>query len=261
VRRALPVLLLPALLAACATGGTAGAGGQGGQAAGLRDMPITAAETGGPSLFVPVRDVRNRRFARTIRQRFDYSCGSAALATLLTHHYSLPTTEQAVLQEMVAEGDAERIRTLGFSLLDMQRYLARRGIRANGYRMPLDRFAEVQVPAIVLIDNNGYRHFVVLRGITDDRVLIGDPNLGTRTMPRIRFEESWNGVLFVILDRPDLGRANFNLAEDWGVRSRAPGSLVREAMDRNLTGLGMPAPLVLYSGVPDTRGFLPQRFF
>ncbi|WP_137127773.1 C39 family peptidase [Roseomonas sp. HF4] len=259
MRRALTPILLSALLAACAADGTEGTRAP--PAPGAAAMPVPDFDTGGPSLLVPVRDIRSRRFARTIRQRFDYSCGSAALATLLTHHYRLPTTEEAVLQDMVAEGDAERIRTLGFSLLDMQRYLARRGIRSNGYRMPLERFAEVGVPAIVLIDNNGYRHFVVLRGITGDRVLIGDPNLGTRTMPRVRFEESWNGVLFVILDRPDLGRAGYSLAEDWGIRSRAPGVLVRDQMDRTLVGLGMPAPLVLYSGVPDTRGFLPQRFF
>jgi predicted double-glycine peptidase len=256
IYRALRLLLLPGLLAAC--GGNPDV-----TAAAPARISVTAteAQTGGANLVVSVRDIRSRRFARTIRQRFDYSCGSAALATLLTHHYGLRTSEEEVLQEMIAGGDEERIRTLGFSLLDMQRYLARRGIRANGYRMPLDRFATVRVPAIALIDNNGYRHFVVVRGISDDRVLIGDPNLGTRTMPRVRFEESWNGVLFVILDRPDIGQASFDLAEDWGVRPRAPGRLVRDAIDDNLIGLGMPAPLVLYSGVPDAPRFLPQRFF
>lgn len=224
-------------------------------------LELPAAETGGADVFVPVRDIRARRFARTIRQRYDFSCGSAALATLLTYHYGLPTTEQAVLEDMIATGEVERIRNLGFSLLDMQRYLARRGIRSNGYRMPLDRFATVRVPAIVLINNNGYRHFVVLRGLSDDRVLIADPNLGTRTMPRVRFEDSWNGVLFLILDRPETGKASFDLAEDWGVRPRAPGSLVREALDRNTLGYGMPAPIAIYSNAGSLRDFLPRPFF
>lgn len=257
MRRAVPTLILATALAACGAGGPSRTPER---QVGTR-LPLTEAETGGPALFVGVRDIRARRFERTVRQRFDYSCGSAALATLLTHHYALPTSEEDVLRAMIAEGDAERIRSAGFSLLDMQRYLARRGIRANGYRMPLDRLAEVGVPAIVLIDNNGYRHFVVLRGITQDRVLIADPNLGTRTMPRVRFEEAWNGVLFVILDRPDLGRAQFSLAQDWGVRPRAPGRLVRDAMDDLARSFGMPAPLVLYSGEPPMRDFLPQRFF
>lgn len=254
MRRAVPAILLATALAAC------GAAAPPDRQAATR-LPVTEVETGGPSLFVPVRDIRARRFLRTVRQRFDYSCGSAALATLLTHHYALPTSEEDILRTMIAEGDAERIRNVGFSLLDMQRYLARRGIRSNGYRMPLDRLAEAGLPAIVLIDNNGYRHFVVLRGITHDRVLIADPNLGTRTMPRTRFEEVWNGVLFVILDRPDLGRAQFSLAEDWGVRSRAPGRLVRDAMDDQMRGTGMPVPAMLHSGEPPFRDFLPPRFF
>lgn len=246
------MLALVAGLSACASaGGTV----QDGAARIVPDVALTEATTGGPNLSVPMMSVRARRFARTIRQRFDYSCGSAALATLLTFHYGMPTSEDDVLRDMIAQGDAERIRTAGFSLLDMQSYLASRGLRANGYRLPLDRLAEARIPAIALIDANGYRHFVVVRGISADRVLLADPNLGTRTMPRVRFEESWNGVLFVILDRPDLGQAGFNLAEDWGVRPRARGELVRDAMELNQRGFGVPPPILYNSGQPPVRWF------
>lgn len=239
-----------ALLAGCATD----VPGRDGAAAPGR-VALTETATGGPSLTLPVQDFRSRRFARTVRQRFDYSCGSAALATLLTYHYGMPTSEEEVLRDMMTHGDAERIRSAGFSLLDMRDYLARRGLRSNGYRLPLARLAQARIPGIALIDNNGYRHFVVVRGLSEDRVLIADPNLGTRTMPRVRFEEAWSGVLFVILDHPEIAQASFNLGEDWNVRPRAPGSLVREAMDRGLHGLGMPSPILLNGGEPPTRWF------
>lgn len=247
---ALPVLA--AVLAGCASSASPGAGSA---APMTSDVMLTETATGGPSLAVPMTSIRARRFTRTIRQRYDFSCGSAALATLLTYQYDMPTTENDVLRDMIAHGDAERIRTAGFSLLDMQTYLASRGLRSNGYRLSLDRLAEARVPAIALIDTNGYRHFVVVRGVTPDRVLLGDPNLGTRTMPRVRFEENWNGVLFVILDHPDRGHATFNLAEDWGVRPRAPGELVRDSMDLNQRGFGMPPPILYNGGVPPTRWF------
>jgi predicted double-glycine peptidase len=250
VRSLLSVLVLPAvvtLLSGCASPA------QRADSAMRTDattMALTETSTRGPNLAVPVRSILGRRFARTTRQQYDFSCGSAALATLLTYHYGMPTAEEDVLRAMFAQGDAERIRTAGFSLLDMQTYLAARGLRSNGYRLPLDRLAQAGVPAIALIDTNGYRHFVVVRGVTADRVLLADPNLGTRTMPRVRFEESWNGVLFLIMDHPEIGQAGFGLAEDWGIRPRAPGEIVRDAMALNQRGFGVPPPILYNGGVP-----------
>ena len=236
MRPAPMALALLLLLGGCAT--------QSGAPAALSNDPkvnltISPQLTGGAAVSPRVTD---------IRQQQDFSCGSAALATLLTYHYGMSINEEDILKEMIARGDEARIRNAGFSLLDMRNFLARRGLRAEGFRLPLDKLAEAGVPAIALVNTNGYRHFVLLRGISADRILLADPALGTRSMPRVRFEESWNGVLFVILDRPDIGRANFNLAEDWGMRGRAPGTLVRDALDRSLTGFGMPGAPLLQGG-------------
>lgn len=182
---------------------------------------------------------RERRFVSTIRQRYDFSCGSAAIATLLTHHYARPTTEEQVFRAMFEGGDGARIRAEGFSMLDMQRYLASRGLQANGYRLPLARIEELRVPAIVLIDLNGYRHFVVLRGLTAERVLLGDPNLGTRTMPRAEFERAWSGVVFFILDHMEIAQASFGRAEDWNARPRASTDLARQMIDLGIAGMGI----------------------
>ena len=35
---------------------------------------------------VPVTSLKDIKFQRTLRQQYDYSCGAAALATLLSHH-------------------------------------------------------------------------------------------------------------------------------------------------------------------------------
>lgn len=238
-------LALLALLGGCATPSTAPVALSSDPKVNLTISPQL---TGGAAIAPRVTDLRSRRFHRIIRQQFDFSCGSAALATLLTYHYGTPVNEEEILKEMIAQGDEARIRNAGFSLLDMRNFLARRGLRAEGFRLPLDKLAEAGVPAIALVDTNGYRHFVLLRGISADRILLADPALGTRSMPRVRFEESWNGVLFVILDRPEIGRANFNTAEDWGIRGRAPGTLVRDALDRSLTGFGMPGAPLLQGG-------------
>src|SRR5690606_20299588 len=73
---------------------------------------------------VPTQSIQELKFAEVIRQQFDFSCGSAALATLLTYHYEDPTDEMQAFIAMYEQGDQERIRQAGFSLLDMKNYLA-----------------------------------------------------------------------------------------------------------------------------------------
>ena len=170
---------------------------------------------------MPVKSMKDLRFQATMRQQYDFSCGSAALATLLTHHYNTPVTEQLAFQEMFSTGDQQKIRKEGFSLLDMQRFLKNRGFTANGFQLPLDKLIEAKLPAIVLISDNGYNHFVVVKGAADGRILIGDPSRGTRLMPRDRFESLWaNRILFVIHEGPI--KPGFNLTADWRNAPRAP---------------------------------------
>ena len=170
---------------------------------------------------MPVKSMKDLRFQATLRQQYDFSCGSAALATLLTHHYDTPTTEEAAFQAMFASGDQQKIRREGFSLLDMQRFLKDRGFTANGFQLPLDKLIEAKLPAIVLISDNGYRHFVVIKGFDDGRILLGDPSRGTRVMARERFESIWaNRILFVVHEGPV--QPGFNQASDWRNAPRAP---------------------------------------
>lgn len=178
---------------------------------------------------VGVQSIKERVFRNTVRQRYDFSCGSAALATLLTYHYAEPTTEEQTFKAMFADGDQERIMKVGFSMADMKRYLASRGLEANGYRVPFEKLAELGVPAIVLLNHQGYRHFVVVKGMSTDRVLVGDPALGTRALPRKEFEKMWSGVLFVILNRKQQGQASFNQPAEWHLREPAPLSVARSS--------------------------------
>lgn len=173
---------------------------------------------------VPVTSLREARFRTTIRQQYDFSCGSAAVATLLTYQYNVPTTEETVFANMYVNGDQAKIRAEGFSLLDMKRFLESRGFQADGYELPLSKLEEAKIPAIVLIVENGYHHFVVVKGVKGNRVLIGDPARGTRALEREHFESIWDSqLLFVIHNRTD--SAQFNLASDWRVAPTGPYSM------------------------------------
>lgn len=170
---------------------------------------------------VPVTSMQEARFKSTVRQQYDFSCGSAAVATLLTYQYGYPINEQIAFQEMFAHGDQQKIRREGFSLLDMKRFLEAHGFAADGFIQPLEKLMSAQLPAIVLINDKGYHHFVVIKGMRDGRILIGDPSGGTRTIARSTFESSmWvNRLLFVIHNRKD--QAKFNNVADWNAAPHA----------------------------------------
>lgn len=176
---------------------------------------------GGGRYAVKVTSLKEARFKSTTRQQFDFSCGSAAVATLLTHHYDYPVSEQSVFEEMFASGDQTKIRREGFSLLDMKSYLNAHQFQADGFELPLAKLLESSLPAIVLIADKGYRHFVVIKGMRDGRILMGDPSNGTRAVSRASFESTWvNKILFVIHNKQKL--AQFNIEADWQVAPRAP---------------------------------------
>jgi predicted double-glycine peptidase len=160
-------------------------------------------------------------FRSVVRQRYDFSCGSAAVATLLTYHYGEPTGEAVPFRAMWQQGDREAIRKVGFSMLDMKSYLRSRGYRAEGFRLTIDQLRQVKRPTIVLLNLNGFKHFVVIKGLKGDRVLTGDSVLGINEYALSDFEELWNGIVLAIVDG-EHARPIFNLPGDWGPWSKAP---------------------------------------
>lgn len=168
-----------------------------------------------------------------VRQEYDFSCGSAAVATLMTYHYDRPTSEADVFEAMILEGDKEQIQTYGFSMLDMKRYLDAQGLNADGFEITLDDFIRIGVPAITLIDTGGYKHFVVVKGVDRDNVLVGDPAAGTVVVPREMFETLWSNKVLGVRAEVELAREHFNSERDWRVR---PASPLENGLQRSSVG-------------------------
>lgn len=162
-----------------------------------------------------VKSMLDMRFRDVSRQIYDYSCGSASLATLLNYHYGMKTDEAQLIKAMLEAGDKEKIKKEGFSLLDMKNYLKSVGLNADGYRESLDSLAKAGVPAIILINNKGYLHFVVVKGVRGNKVLVGDPAAGLKIVTRSELEAMWNGILFVINNKRDVAKRTFNNQKEW----------------------------------------------
>ena len=207
-------------------------------------ISFTGLTTGSGYAVFSEQSFQERKFSTTIKQKFDFSCGSAALATLLLFTYHMPETETSVFVDMYNNGDQKAIQQSGFSLLDMKEYLSRRGIPSGGFRAPLAKLAEIRVPAIVLINEHGYKHFVVLRGIRNGNVLLADPAIGLRTVSVHDFEKQWSGIFFIVLTDLPAARAGFNDQQDWSADPGAPIDLSRFMINlATLQQVTMPNPM------------------
>jgi predicted double-glycine peptidase len=147
-----------------------------------------------------VESMQERRFRNMVRQHTDYSCGAAALATILRYAYHLDADEGTVIEGMMGVSDPELVHQRGFSLLDIKRYVESLGMRGRGYRVDENRLRSMRIPGLVLMDVRGFRHFVVLKQVRDDVVDVADPILGNRSIPINEFLESWpSRAVFVVI--------------------------------------------------------------
>ncbi len=187
-------------------------------------------------LQLEVKSFRERQFGSVLRQEYDYSCGSAAVASLLSYHYDDPVSEQQVFTAMMAAADVEKVRREGFSMLDMKRYLETKGYRADGFRLDLAGIRQrIALPLIVLMTIDGFRHFVVIKGLSEQEVLIGDPTRGLMIYDHQKFLSQWDGVAFVIRSHVELGRASFREREHWPEIAGAP---LQRGIDGNELPMG-----------------------
>ena len=167
---------------------------------------------GGPiTQSVRIEPYSEFKYKHVVRQAYDFSCGSAALVTILNYDLGLKLTEQQAMEGMLERGEKEKIiERRGFSLLDMKRYVASIGAESAGFRAEVKDLTTLDHPAIVPITYAGAKHFVVLRGIRDGLVYVADPSAGNIVFSVKEFSTLWDrNTLFMVYppkDRPAIGQ-------------------------------------------------------
>ena len=151
-----------------------------------------------------VRSLLEARRDHVVVQRYDLSCGAAALATVLTYEQGDKVSEREVAAGMLRHTSIRLVQQqLGFSLLDLKHYAESRGFAADGYTdLTLDDLVNFG-PTIVPVKLRGFSHFVIFRGMQGNRVLLADPAFGNRTMPAETFENIWENRIGFTVNRTD----------------------------------------------------------
>lgn len=178
------------------------------------------------------KSIVDLRFTHVVRQRFDLSCGAAAVATLLTYYYGDEVSEKQVITEVLGFGDKSKIEKEGFSMLELKQFGERHNYVVRGYRITTpDAVTEIKIPFLTLVNNRGYNHFVIVKGAKNGVVYIADSAFGNRSVPLDQFKTEWSNVILVFLSRTR--RPKNQLALEPSLK--APLGEVVQILDRYLT--------------------------
>ncbi len=154
-----------------------------------------------------VKPLNEIQFKNITKQSFDYSCGSAALATLLNSYLGENFTERQVIQGLMDLGSKEKIsERRAFSLLDMKKFVSTLGYEGNGYKAELNDLKTLGKPCILPIEFLGYRHFTIFRGIHGNHIFLADPFRGNTSYALNTFKDMWFENVIFVVDRPDTGK-------------------------------------------------------
>lgn len=164
-----------------------------------------------PSVANPIRPYRELRYEGVIGQTSYYTCGPAAVATLLSHYYGQPTAESEILElsEKAMEGSGKSPEERGVTALALRQALAAKGIQARGMRLTLtslaDYFRKGGLP-VVLHLTKPQMHYVLAVGMVGDWVILADPSWGRRIQPLSALvnEQGFSGVTLVPLPPENL---------------------------------------------------------
>jgi len=165
---------------------------------------------------VSVKPLSELKFRNIVHQAYDYSCGSAALTTLLNGYLGRKFSEKQVMDGLLKFGEYDKIvQRRGFSLLDMKRLVTALGHPSGGYKGTIDDLKKLDHPAIVPIHYMNFKHFVVIKKFKDGRFFVADPALGNISFPEHRFADIWeNNVMFIVFPNGFKPQSTLELAEE-----------------------------------------------
>ena len=177
---------------------------------------VAVGQDGQYDQLVNVEPLSVQKFNNVVRQAYDYSCGSAALTTLLDYYLGRNFQERQVMEGLLRFGETERIvQRRGFSLLDMKRLVTALGHPSGGFKAEASDLEELDHPAIAPIEYAGFKHFVVIRTVYEGRVYVADPALGNISFTMSRFLEVWdNNVLFIVFPNGHKPASGLELREE-----------------------------------------------
>jgi predicted double-glycine peptidase len=169
--------------------------------ANISEPQPTALSTGALHFKKPVKTWNDFLEQNIVMQKFDYSCGAAALSTLMQSYFKDTITEKYILEDIVKHLDKKDFgdrKEKGLSLLDLQEFAQRHGYQAMGVKLKFSALPKLRGPVLVYLETSESKHFAILRGVQEDRVFLADPSRGNIRLSVFEFAKEWPGIALVL---------------------------------------------------------------
>lgn len=186
-----------------------------------------------------------------VMQQFDYSCGAAALATVVRYYWGDNVDEltflrllsqlnltQAQLQDRIANG---------MTLTDLRDITNKAGYEASMGKVQFHELAKAKVPVIVGITVRGHDHFAVFRGTDGTYAYLADPIRGNIRTRVGEFLGQWQRNAILVVAKPNTKVKDVN---PMAVRmsESVRGALNMQTVRQNAMRTPVPNPISV--GVP-----------
>ena len=156
---------------------------------------------------------RPLRYTHVTGQIDWYTCGAAAVSTLLTYYYGDEVSEQEVLEvAFAATQESGKDPLEGLTALSLKRAMQQRDYQVKAYRVNLeqlvDYFQRGGLPVVAHV-TKPQLHFLVISGIVPDprtqrpQVLLADPSWGRRIIPleELVTYKGFSGVILIAVPK------------------------------------------------------------
>lgn len=180
------------------------------------------------SVSKPVKSWLELKNENMIKQEYDYSCGSATLATILKYYYNLEIDEKTILDGVLESKDLSKEdknefenSQINLSFYDLATYANSLNFKAVGLSLDLDSLKKLQVPVILFVKVRKDEHFTVYKSMDENFVYLADPTFGNIKISIAKFEEMFYqredlthpGKILAIIPKSDDVKVNKNFTE------------------------------------------------
>ena len=122
-----------------------------------------------------------------VMQKYDYSCGTTALATILQYFWNDPVSEQQILNVLLKVLTPDEIKDRiekGMAITDLRRVSVEMGYLSSIGTLTFDKLMEAKIPLIVPIRIKEYRPLRRLSRRGRRARVFGRPHTGQRAPHR-----------------------------------------------------------------------------